>query len=218
MSRQSHTYTFLMMQDSRKWFYGEYAKIIGSSGIPDEEKLRLNGIALGAATMDYEYERAESIAEQLRGENNLPWQVYHNLIDFYTKTRQYATAEEIAEKAAEEYKDNEECLKKLEKIKNELEEQKKKAAEGKAEYLPNPKQNKEEVQKKYIEFLTSVGVTIPEKRRKKPEAMKKEDTRWTSASSRFSIERRESANFASMKSISLSTQDVRKSTFKAPMA
>ena len=162
-------------KDSRKWFYGEYAKIIGSSGISDEEKLRLNGIALGAATMDYEYERAESIAEQLRGENNLPWQVYHNLIDFYTKTRRYATAEELVKKATEEYQDNEDCLKILEYRISELEEQKKKAAEGKAEYLPNPKQNKEEVQKKYIEFLTSVGVTIPEKRRKKPEAMKKEE-------------------------------------------
>ena len=91
---------------SRPWLYEIYTSLFSENSnnpnaLSEEEKNRVDGILLGALFMDYRYTEADEIAGRLLEKNELPWQVYYNLVDFFSKTRRYDEASEsieIAEK------------------------------------------------------------------------------------------------------------------------
>ena len=145
-------------KDSRQWFYETYAVIKDDDGLTQLEKNRLHGIAVGAYYMDYMYPVADEIATELSEEAELPWQAYYNLVDFYTKTRRYDTADEIITDALNKFADDAFVVQTMQNRAAENAKQIEKANTGKNEYMPNPKENRDEVRQKYIDFLASIGI------------------------------------------------------------
>lgn len=145
-------------KNSRAWFYEVYSEVIDSSEISDAERNRLHGIAVGAYYMDYMYAEADEIATLLCERNGLPWQAYYNLADFYTKTRRYDTADEIITSALDKFSDDSFVVQTMNNRAAENVKQLEKANSGKMEYMPNPKENRDEIRQKYIDFLALIGI------------------------------------------------------------
>lgn len=158
-TRESNVY-----KARRQWFYEIFENIKLDIGLSDEKKKRLYGIALGAYCGDYDYESAEKVATFLSGEDELPWQCYFNLADYYTKTRRYDLADEVIAECLQLYQSDNDIFKRMQELAEENTKKLENALAGKPEYLPNPKENKEEIRKKYIDFLSSIGIDafIPE--------------------------------------------------------
>ena len=156
---------------SRSWFYGIYDSIRDVDGLSEDEKNRLAAIALGVKFMDYEYLEADKIASVLCISENIPWQACCNLAEFYTITRRYDLAEEVIEDALKRFSDNMFVVQTMQNRAAKNNEQRGKAEAGKQEYLPNPKENRDEARKKYIDFLAAIGIEAslpsPGVRRKK---------------------------------------------------
>ena len=147
-------------KNSRPWFYDIYSEIKDAEGLSDYERNRLYGIALGAYYMDYDYFKAEELASYLSDQKELPWQVYYNMSEFYMNTRRYDMAEKAINDALENFADNKFVVDMMTLRAGKNEKQRKKAAEGKKEYMPNPKENAAEVKQKYIEFMDSIGIKV----------------------------------------------------------
>ena len=150
-------------KSSRPWFYEIYDAIKDSDGLTDEEKNQLAGIAVDARYKDYDYEAADKIASDLCISENIPWQASYTLAKFYTTTRRYDSADEIIEDALSRFADNPFAVEAMQKQADENAKQREKADTGKQEYLPRPKENRDEIVKKYIDFLSSIGIeaTVP---------------------------------------------------------
>ena len=145
-------------KSSRKWFYEIYTAIKDQEGLTQLEKNRLHGIAIGAYYMDYMYFEADEIVSMLGESMELPWQAYYNLADFYTKTRRYDTADEVITEALNRFADDQSVIQIMQNCAADNTKQQEKANTGKNEYMPNPKENKDEVRQKYIDFLASIGI------------------------------------------------------------
>ena len=143
---------------SRPWFYEIYDQIKDSAELMENEKNRLAGIAVGARYMDYDYEAADEIASVLCVSENIPWQASYNLAEFYTTTRRYDSAEEVIAEALTRFADDAFVVQTMHNRAEKNNKQREKAEAGKQEYLPNPKENRDEVRKKYIDFLASIGI------------------------------------------------------------
>lgn len=143
---------------SREWFYEIFETIKDSEGLSEEEKDRLAGIAVGAYYMDYEYEKADDIASSLCASEDIPWQASYNLAEFYTTTRRYDSADEVIEEALTRFATDDFVVQTMKNRAEKNAKQRAKAEAGKQEYLPNPKENRDEVRKKYIDFLASIGI------------------------------------------------------------
>lgn len=143
---------------SRPWFYEIYDQIKDSAELTENEKNRLAGIAVGARYMDYAYEAADEIASVLCVSENIPWQASYNLVEFYTNTRRYDSADEVIEEALSRFADDAFIVQTMQNRAEKNAKQREKADAGKQEYLPNPKENRDEVRKKYIDFLASIGI------------------------------------------------------------
>ena len=143
-------------KNSRPWIYGIYKQISGMDGLTGMEKNRIKGIVLGARFMDYQYEAADILAAELIEEEELPRQTYYNLADFYSKTRRYDEADDAMDAAEKLYGIKKEVLFgevfKKNRIYREAE------VNGKMQYMPNPKENKEIIRKAYIDYLASIGI------------------------------------------------------------
>ena len=150
-------------KDSRPWFYDIYSDIKDAEGLSDYERNRLYGIALGAYYMDYEYFKAEELASYLLDQKELPWQVHYNMSEFYMNTRRYDMAEKVINDALQNFADDKFVVDMMTLRAGKNEKQRKKAAEGKKEYMPNPKENAAEVKQKYIEFMNSIGINVEAK-------------------------------------------------------
>ena len=147
-----------VVKAKRPWFYEIYLAIRARPELTDDERIRLDGVALGAYFMDYEFAEADQIAEELSCKEELPWQAVFNLSEFYTKTRRYDTSEALLLSALDRFSDNAFVSKQM---MNHLEENvayREKAEAGKQEYLPRPKENGDEIRRKYVDFLASVGI------------------------------------------------------------
>ena len=117
-----------------------------------------HGIALGAYSMDYAYQEAEERASALFVSDSVPWQGYCSLAEYYTSTRRYDMADEAIARCLERF-GNDPSVAQIMNIRSEKNvKQREKAAAGKQEYLLNPRENRDEVRKNYIDFLTSVGI------------------------------------------------------------
>ena len=144
---------------SRPWLYELNEKIKDMDGLTLTEQNRLKGIVLGALFMDYRYEEADRVAGELIEQEVLPIQVYYNLADFYSKTRRYEEADEAMDHATRIYgADRTRSM--FEKLKDQNQYYRDAEAAGKKQYMPNPKENKEEAQKSYIDFLNSIGIEV----------------------------------------------------------
>lgn len=144
----------------RPWFYGIYDAIKDDPVITEDERIRLHGIAIAAYFMDYEYAKAENVAFLLGDAEDMPWQVCHNLAEFYTTTRRYHAAEEIIANVLRRYADVGYVTWKMQKLADKNAKYLEKAAAGKAEYMPNPNEGRDEVRKKYVDFLESIGIEV----------------------------------------------------------
>jgi len=163
-----------IFKTGRPWLCEVYEAIKDSPGLTETERKRLHGLALGAYCRDYEYARAEEIAVTLRAAENNPWQACRNLAEFYTQTRRYDRAKEVIEDALRRFADDPEVLKYMQNLAKKNAEQAEKAKAGKPEYMPKPKINKEEAQRKYIEFMASIDMEITSKKARRPTPIARE--------------------------------------------
>jgi len=116
-------------------------------------------MVLGALFMDYRYEDADLLAGELLEEDALPTQAYYNLADFYSKTRRYDEADDAMDAAARIYgTEQTEIL--FGKLAESNRKYREKEAQGKQQYMPNPKENKDEARKAYIDYLASIGIEV----------------------------------------------------------
>lgn len=152
-----------IQKNSRLWFYEVYASVRNDPMLSLWEKHCLDGIALGAYYMDYEYEAAEKIAQELSAAQEVPYQATCNIVEFYTATRRYDLAERIVTEALSQNIDDETAVTRLINVNDKNERQRLKADSGKQEYLPSPNENRDEARQKYITFLASIGIeaTLP---------------------------------------------------------
>lgn len=147
-------------KDSRPWFYEIYEAIKDHDGLTEAEKNRLHGIAVGARYMDYDYPAADKIASLLSESEDIPWQACYNLAEFYTTTRRYDIAEEVISDALRRFADDPFVVQTMQNRTEKNTKQREKAEAGKQEYMPNPKENRDEVRQKYVDFLASIGIEV----------------------------------------------------------
>lgn len=148
---------------SRPWFYETYENIRDTEGLTEAERNRLHGIAVGAYFMDYEYNTADEVASVLCASEEIPWQACYNLAEFYTVTRRYDSADEVIEDSLIRFAGDPFIVQTMQNRAEKNASQRKKADAGKQEYMPNPKENRDDARRKYIDFLTSIGIeaTVP---------------------------------------------------------
>lgn len=149
---------------SRPWFYETYESIRNEAGLIETERNRLHGIAVGAYYMDYEYNTADELASVLCAADDIPWQAYYNLAEFYTITRRYDSADEVIEDSLTRFAGDPFIVQTMQNRAAKNAAQRKKSETGKQEYMPNPKENRDETRQKYINYLASIGIeaTMPE--------------------------------------------------------
>ena len=147
-------------KDSRPWFYEIYEAIKDNDSLTEAEKNRLHGIAVGARYMDYDYPAADKIASLLSESEDIPWQACYNLAEFYTTTRRYDIAEEVISDALRRFAGNPFVVQIMQNRTEKNTKQREKAEAGKQEYMPNPKENRDEVRQKYVDFLASIGIEV----------------------------------------------------------
>jgi DNA polymerase-3 subunit alpha (Gram-positive type) len=145
-------------KDKREWLYEVYEQIKDTDGLSSDELLRIKGLVLGALFMDYRYEEAEALASELMEHENLHKYVYCNLADFYIKTRRYDVAVDIIDTINELYSDDIYIKSSLVRLKGDYDRYLNNKAKGKEEFMPKPKENKEQAQKAYIDLLESIGI------------------------------------------------------------
>ena len=146
-----------VQKNNRQWLYESYNRIKEMEGLTHDEINRIKGMILGALFMDYHYEDADLLAGELLEEANLPTQAYYNLADFYSKTRRYDEADD-AMNAAEKLYGREQTTILFGKVAENNRKYREKEAQGKQQYMPNPKENRDEARKAYIDYLASIGI------------------------------------------------------------
>ena len=142
-------------KNSRSWLYEMYEICKSQEGLSLMELNRVKGLVMDALYKDYRFLEAEELAVEVMQSEQLPKQVYLTLAEFYTKTRRYEEAEELLIEVQKLFPTEENSMKKL---MEENAKQREKAEIGKQEYMPNPKEHREEVRRKYVDFLATLGI------------------------------------------------------------
>lgn len=140
-------------------FFEEYRKCVDSDGLSEFESFRLKGLMLSALYMDYRYYEAEEVADTIIVSERLPRQTLYSLADYYIKTRRYDIADSILSLVPEK-PDNDLMSSQFIKLKQDCNKYRQNAENGKKEYMPNPRENKDETVGKYVEFLSFLGMDI----------------------------------------------------------
>ena len=145
------SYGWKVSKKNYDYLFDCYDRIIDD--LSPEQQNRLKGMLLDALWKDYKYSKAEDLAKELSCcEDN--YDITHLVLaEYYIITRRYEKADEILDKVPDTYNEKTKLLEKNEK-------QKANRDAGKKEYVPNPKENKEEVKKAYVEFIQSLGMDI----------------------------------------------------------
>ena len=157
----------------RSWLY-EICKTIDFTALSEWEELRIKGIMIEALFMDYRYQEAEKLATELVELVELPWQAAITVADFFNKTRRYDAAEQVIYNIGPKF-ENDECAKKqFEKQMDACNKYRTASENGKKEYMPNPKEDREKAIRSYIDFMESMGIDI-QKVSKAPMAIPKVD-------------------------------------------
>ena len=147
-------------KNEREWICHLMSKTDILESLSVSERDLLKGFALSAYFSDYAYEEAENLAKELSTREMLPRKTYCILGDFYTKTRRYEKAQSLLNQAMVVFEANEEDKKAITKALLDTLNRKNRAEEGKSEYMPNPKENTQEIRKKYVAFLEKMGIEI----------------------------------------------------------
>ena len=172
--------SYNIRKDDRSELYSLAETCGDSEKLESGEKGLVKGFVLDALFKDYLYEDADELAAEMMKLSDLPGEAYSAMAEFYTKTRRYETADRVIADAKAVLRGNERAEKMILKRENENKVQKEKKENGKKEYLPTPREGREEIQQRYIAFLNSVGVEaeLPmpsmEKLRGAPSPIKKE--------------------------------------------
>lgn len=145
-------------KSSRPWLYEIYEILKKNEELSVDEKNRVKGILLGAFYMDYRYEEADALAGKLLEQKILPKQVFYNLADFFLKTRRYDEASDAIEAARKIYGSEAAVIAELDKLSAQNEKYRDAETNGKKEYMPNPKEDKDLARKAYVDFLASIGI------------------------------------------------------------
>lgn len=141
----------------REWLYGAYKICKECEGLSETEMNRVKGLVLDALYKDYYFEEAEKLANEIMKCSELPKQVYMTLADFYTKTRRYDMADKFLSELQNQFGQDE---REIQNLINGNNKQRENANLGKKEYIPNPRENKEEARKKYVDFMASIGIEV----------------------------------------------------------
>ena len=157
-----------VLKESRPWFYARYEAALKADGMTEQQRNRLHGVALGALTMDYQYEAAGMIAEKLRNAKEIPWQASFNLVRFYLTTRQYDRAEEAINAAEQSFSDDTFVMETMERLSADLEKRRSSDGEGGREYLPNPKTDRKSAVRSYKDYLVKENIPMRQPKRKIP--------------------------------------------------
>ena len=144
-------------KDNRIWLYKTYEIVKKTDGLDRTKMNRIKGLILGALFMDYRYEESALLIRELEKEEDLPIQVYFNLADFYSKTRRYDKSGSVI-KMAENLYGKERASTVFRTIIDNNRKYRYKRIKGGQEYLPNPKENRDEARKAYMDYLISIGI------------------------------------------------------------
>lgn len=147
-------------KNSRKWLYQIYDLCKDDEGLSEMEQNRLRGLVLDALYKDYYFSEADALASKLLASEIIPKQAYISIADFYIKTRRYEEADEILSDALKAFPDDFYVVGNVRDLSKENEKRREAANTGKSEYMPNPKENKEAVKQRYMDFLTSLGIEV----------------------------------------------------------
>lgn len=112
--------------------------------VSEYEQFRIKGLVMEALYSDYRYEEAEEIASELVEMVELPWQVYYVLADFYNKTRRYDFSEQVINNVLDKFGSDPGILLKFDRVRDDLKKYREAAEKGKGEYMPRPKEDKDE--------------------------------------------------------------------------
>ncbi len=146
-------YISLVKRD-RNWLYETYEKIKDQSGLNLDEMNRVRGLVMAAYVGDYRYQDAEDMSLVLSQYDELPWECYYILGDFYTKTRRYDIAEDVLREGLSLYKDNNRAVQALND--NLIENESRRPPDGiKKEYMPSKNE-----QEKYAAFMAHLGMNV----------------------------------------------------------
>lgn len=145
-------------KNSRPWLYEAYDVCKKVEGLSEYELNRIKGLVLDALYKDYMFAEADELATDIMESDNLPKQVYFTVADFYTKTRRYDEADEILTEAEKLFGNDQASVEVIKKLKDDNNKQREKAESGKQEYMPNPKEDKETIRKRYVDFLATLGI------------------------------------------------------------
>ena len=132
----------------REKFYILYEAVANSAGLTETELLTVKGAALSAYVSAYRYDEAEAVSESMDVSCVLPLNTSLALADFYVKTRRYALADDVLNKAVREYGENDELTKLINDRAG--------RGNGKKEYMPSPKDARES----YKAFMEKLGINI----------------------------------------------------------
>lgn len=145
-------------KDSRDTMCELYEVCKEAGGLIDSELSYMKGLVADALYKNYLYEDAEAVFSELDISDMLPFNCYSALAEYYTITRRYDKADEVIDAAFQQYAGDEKAVSVLNIRREKNEKQRQKKLTGRKEYLPAPKKNKTEIQKRYIDFLNSIGI------------------------------------------------------------
>ncbi len=146
----------------KAWFYEIYPTI-DFDALSEWERYRIKGLMLEALFMDYRYDEAEDLAADLVEMVELPWQAASVVADFYNKTRRYDAAEQVIANIAPRYEDDRQAISKFNDLMATCLKYRTASENGKREYMPNPRENKEKAIESYKTFMSSIGIDVKEK-------------------------------------------------------
>ena len=145
-------------KNSRPWLYEAYEVCKTVDGLSEYELNRIKGLVLDALYKDYMFAEADELATDIMESDKLPKQVYFTVADFYTKTRRYDEVDDILSEAEKLFGDDQGAMAGIKKLTDENNKQREKAESGKQEYMPNPKEDRDAIRKKYVDFLATLGI------------------------------------------------------------
>ncbi|MBP1547175.1 MAG: 3'-5' exonuclease [Oscillospiraceae bacterium] len=163
---KSMLYFGRLKKESSRWLY-EKAPLMLEGNLSCDEKMQVKGALFTAYHYDYDYFKAEEIAEEIICEGGYDGYVRYNLAEYYVNTRRYAQAEDILKKGLEMYSEDDktvDCYNEL--LSKSSKRQLGKENGGIVEYIPAAPENK----KLYTEFMNSLGIEVrmPEPKAKAP--------------------------------------------------
>ena len=141
----------------REWLYASFNKD-RLSEYDSFDRLKICGWLLDASYQDYKYESAEEYATILLHEKKIPYSAAIALTDYLIKTRRYDSASSIAEYALTLCGGDPVRMAAVEKLRKDNADRYEKSLSGKGEYMPNPKEDRDAIRKKYVDFLATLGI------------------------------------------------------------